>query len=426
MDELAGVLLDLFLIFLFAKLAAEVFERLRQPVVIGELLVGILIGPHMLELIGVPTGPMIDLFGSRHSAQEGLDFVYEVIAELGLIVLLFYVGLETQFEDLLRVFRRAGVVAVLGVAVPLALGFTFIVLLDHSTEEALFVGAAMVATSVGITARVLRDLGVLGSPEARIILGAAVLDDILALLVLVVVSDLASEGSIDFTQVALVSLQAAAFVGFALLVGTRLMARYSLHLERLRVASAPLLLALTLMLGLSALAAGIGLAGIIGAFLAGIVLAESREQLRLERDVRAIYEFLVPFFFVLTGARVDPAVFLEPRTLGLALAVTGLGIAGKVVGCGAGGWGLGWRSMGILGSGMSPRGEIGFVVASIGLSLGAISDDIFAAVVFMSIATTLLAPPALQALYRSRRPRQLEALITEASADTAPGRHAAD
>lgn len=404
MSELAGVLLDFFLIFLFAKLAAEIFERLRQPVVIGELLVGMVIGPHALELIGVPTGPMIDLFGSEHAAQEGLDFVYEVIAELGLIVLLFYVGLETHFEDLLRVFRRASAVAILGVALPMALGTGFIALLDHSGKEALFVGAALVATSVGITARVMRDLGVLGSREARIILGAAVVDDILALLVLVVVSDLASEGAVDVTQVALVSLQAVAFIGFALLVGTRLMARYSLHLERLRVGSAPLLAAIGLMLGLSALAAEIGLAGIIGAFLAGIVLAESREQLRLERDVRAIYEFLVPFFFVLTGAKVDPAVFTDPGTLGLAAAITGLAIAGKVIGCGAAGWGLGWRSMGILGTGMAPRGEIGFVVASIGLSLGAISDEIFSAVVFMSIATTLLAPPVLQLLYRMGAP----------------------
>ncbi|MCL6646354.1 MAG: cation:proton antiporter [Dehalococcoidia bacterium] len=404
-SEVAGVLLDFFLIFLFAKLAAEVFERLRQPVVIGELLVGMLIGPHALELIGVPTGPMIDLFGSRHAAEEGLEFVYEVIAELGLIVLLFYVGLETQLEDLLRVFRRASVVAVLGVLVPMFLGVGFIALLDHSSREALFVGAALVATSVGITARVMRDLGVLGSREARIILGAAVVDDILALLVLVVVSDLATEDTIDFTQLALVSIQAVAFIGFALMVGTRLMARYSLHLERLRVGSAGLLVAIALMLGMSALAAEIGLAGIIGAFLAGIVLAESRERLRLERDVRAIYEFLVPFFFVLTGAKVDPGVFTEPATLGLAVAITGLAIAGKVIGCGAGGWGLGWRSMAILGTGMAPRGEIGFVVASIGLSLGAISDDIFSAVVFMSIATTLLAPPALQALYRVATPK---------------------
>ncbi len=414
MNEVAGVLLDLFLIFVFAKVAAEAFERARLPTVIGELLAGMIIGPHALGLIGVPTEPMIDFFGGEHLAEEGLDFVYEVVAELGLIVLLFYVGLETQFEALLRVLRRASVVGVLGVALPMLFGVAFIAALGHSSEEALFVGAAMVATSVGITARVMRDIGALGSREARIILGAAVIDDILALLVLVVVSDLAEAGSVDVTQTALVAVQAVAFVSFAALVGARLMTRYSLHLERLRMASAPLVVAMVLMLGLSALAAEIGLAGIIGAFLAGIVLAESREQLRLERDVFAIYEFLVPFFFVLTGARVDMGALGDPDVLGLAAGITGLAIVGKIIGCGLAGAGLGWRSMTILGVGMTPRGEIGFVVASIGLSLGAISDDIFSAVVMMSIATTLLAPPVLHLLFRQQAAEDADA--AEASA----------
>jgi len=156
------------------------------------------------------------------------------------------------------------------------------------------------------------------------------------------------------------------------------------------------------MLGMSALAAEIGLAGVIGAFLAGIVLSESREHLQLGRQVRPIYDFLTPFFFVLTGAKVDLGVFSDAHVVWLALGISGLAIAGKLAGCGAGGWGMGRRSMAILGTGMVPRGEIGFAVASVGLSMGTISGGVFSAIVLMSIATALVAPPVLQALYRAR------------------------
>ncbi len=404
MNELAGVLLDLFLIYLCARLAAEAFERLRLPVVVGELLVGVAIGPHALRLIGVPSGAMIDVFGSRDTARQGLDFVYEVIGQLGLIVLLFSIGLETRFERLVRVLPRALAVALPGTVLTMALGTAFMLALGHPSHEALFVGAAMVATSVAITARVMRSMGVLGSREGDIILAAAILDDILGLLVLAVVTDLAKQGGVDAGELVLLAAQAVAFVAFIVLVARRLVTRYSLHLERLKVESAPLVFALVLMLGLSALAANIGLAGVVGAFLAGVVLAESRDQLRLGRQVRPIYEFLTPFFFVLTGAKVDLGVFQDPHVVWIAVGITGLAIAGKVVGCGAGGAGMGRRSMAILGAGMVPRGEIGFAAASIGLSLGAISGDIFSAVVFMSIATGLVAPPVLHFLY-SRTPR---------------------
>jgi Kef-type K+ transport system membrane component KefB len=390
MEETAGVLLDLFIIFVLAKAAAEVFERLHQPAVIGELLVGVAIGPHALGLVDVP---LLD-------THAGLGFVYEVIAELGLVVLLFFVGLETGLTDLLRVGRRSLTVAIMGVVLPFLLGTAYMALTGHPNTEALFVGAALVATSVGITARVLRDLGVLGSTEARIILGAAVADDILALLVLTAVSQMGEAGGVDAGEVIVTAAIAVAFVAFTALVGTRVVRRYSLHLERLQIPNAPLAVALALMLGLSAAAGELGLAGIIGAFLAGIMLAESREQFQLERRAQPIYEFLVPFFFVLTGAKVDLGTFSEGGAIGLALAITGLAVLGKLAGCGMGGYGLGKRPMLILGVGMVPRGEIGFVVASIGLAQGSIGPEVFSSVVFMSIATTLLVPPFLSALYR--------------------------
>jgi Kef-type K+ transport system membrane component KefB len=396
MEDTAGVLLDFFVIFVLAKAAAEVFQRLRQPTVIGELLVGVAIGPHALRLIDVP---LLD-------SHEGLSFVYEVMAELGLVVLLFFVGLETRLDDLLRVGPRSLTVAVLGVALPFALGAAFMASTDHPNTEALFVGAALVATSVGITARVLRDLGVLASREARIILGAAVADDILALLVLTAVTQMGQEGGVDVGEVLVTAAVAVAFVAFTALVGTRVVRRYSLHLERLQIPNAPLFIALALMLGLSAAASELGLGGIIGAFLAGIMLAESREQLQLERRAQPIYEFLVPFFFVLTGAKVDLGTFSESGTIGLALVITGLAVLGKLVACGMGGYGLGKRSMLILGVGMVPRGEIGFVVASVAVSQGAVGADVFSSVVFMNIATTLLVPAVLSMLYG--RPRTLK------------------
>ncbi len=395
MEETADVLLDLFVIFVLAKAVAELFQRLRQPPVIGELLVGIAIGPHALGIVDVP---LVEV-------EEGLGFVYEVVAELGVVTLLFFVGLETRLEDLLKVGPRSLAVAMLGVAVPFALGTVFMALTGHADTESLFVGAALVATSVGITARVLRDLGVLASREARVILGAAVADDILALLVLTAVAQMGEAEAVDVGEVMVTAIIAVAFVAFAALVGTRVVRRYSLHLERLHTANAPLAFSLALMLGLSAAAGELGLAGIIGAFLAGMMLSESREQLELERRAQPIYEFLVPFFFVLTGAKVDLGTLGEGGTLGLALAITGLAILGKLAGCSAGGYGLGRRSMAILGVGMVPRGEIGFVVASVGLAQGSIGNDVFSAVVFMSIATTLVVPPALSALYRGlRRP----------------------
>lgn len=395
MKEIADVLLDFFVIFVLAKAAAEVFHRLRQPVVIGELLVGVAIGPHALRLIDVP---LLD----KH---EGLAMVYEVMTELGLVVLLFFVGLETRVTDLLRVGGRSLTVAVLGLVLPFALGTAFMGLTGHSRVEALFVGTALAATSVGITARVLRDMGVLSSNEARIILGAAVADDIMALLALTAVTQIGKEGGVDARELIVTAVVAIAFVAFTAAVGTHVVQRYSLHLERLRMENAPLAVALALMLGLSATAGQLGLAGIVGAFLAGMMLAESREQLRLERRAMPIYEFLVPFFFVLTGAKVDLGAFKEGGTIGLALAITSLAIAGKLLGCGAAGYGLGRRSMLIVGVGMVPRGEIGFVVASIALAQGSIGADVFSSVVFMSIATTLLVPPVLNPLYRgpSRR-----------------------
>ncbi len=401
MQGVTGLLVDLFVIFLAAKLAAELFERINQPPVIGELLAGMLIGPAALGLIGTPDAGLIaDFHGDVVAAQEAVNVVYHVIAELGVVVLLFFVGLETRVADVIKVGGRAAAVAVLGVALPFVLGFAFMApLLGQPQIEASFVGASMVATSVGITARVLRDLGVIGTIESRIILGAAVIDDILAMVILAVVAGVATTGSISMLTIVVIVAQAALFTLFVALVGAGVVRRFGLGLGRLRMDNAPFAISLLTMLGLASLSAKIGLAAIIGAFLAGMVFAEAREHFELEHQALAVYQFLTPFFFVVTGSQVDWRLFLDGGLMGIALAVTALALIGKIVGCGAAVSGLGLRSIGIVGVGMAPRGEVGLIVAGLGLSLGAIPNDIFSVVVIMSILTTLIAPPVLRILY---------------------------
>ena len=399
MSALTTVLVNLFVIYAAAKLGGAILTRLGQPAVIGELLAGVLIGPHALGLIGEPGAGLLDLFhGDQEAAAHALELVLESVAELGVVVLLFTVGLETRATDLLRVGVRAASVGVLGIAVPFALGFGFMSLTGHGGLESAFVATALVATSVGITARVLQELGVLRTRDARIILGAAVIDDILGLLLLAIVSA-AGSGDTGAAHIILIAVQALLFVGFVAWAGTHATRRFSTHLDDLADV-VPLNLSILLMLGLAAAASVIGLAGIIGAFLAGMVLAESRERFNLEEQSRPLAELLVPVFFVYTGTKVDPATLTDPSIAVLAAAITLIALLSKLVGAGGAMWGAGRRSMLIVGVGMAPRGEVGLIVAGIGLSAGIIPVDIFSVVVIMSIATTLAVPPALTAIYR--------------------------
>ncbi|MPZ13444.1 MAG: cation:proton antiporter [Chloroflexi bacterium] len=422
LSEVTGLLLDLFVIFLAAKVAAEVFERIHQPPVIGELLAGLLIGPHALGLIGTPDQTLVQAFhGDVPSAQEAVAITYRLLAELGVVVLLFFVGLETQIKDILRVGGRATTVAVMGVLLPFALGFVLMgPILGHPQIESMFVGVAMVATSVGITARVLRDLHVISSMESRIILGAAVIDDILAMIILATMSGLARSGAVSLLEIGFIAGQAILFTVFVALVGTGVVSRFALGLNHLRMDNAPFAVALLAMLGLASLAAHIGLAAIIGAFLAGMVFAEAREHFELEHQALPIFQFLVPFFFVLTGSEVDWRMFLDGGIIGIALTVTALALLGKLIGCGLAMVGLGRRSMAIVGVGMSPRGEVGLIVASLGLSLGAIPAEIFSVVVIMSILTTFIAPPILRVLFAGKSTAETVPAEAESEAGRLP------
>ncbi len=372
-----GVLLALFIMLGAAKLMAEVFERLRQPAVVGEILGGVLIGPSVLGWVA-PS----DLIS--------------VLAEIGVIFLLFTVGLETKPQTIFAVGRRAVLVAVFGVVLPFVAGYLMAMLWDGSFVEAMFIGAALVATSVGITARVLSSMGLLDLQTSRIILGAAVIDDILGLIILSLVSAV-SRGSVSISGIVITALSAVAFTAFVALIGSRLMTRLSPAIEHLRLSKPFFNLGILLCLGLSFAAIYVGVAAIIGAFLAGMALSEATEDNRRMHDLTTgVTEFLVPFFLVNIGMQLDLVIFKDLSVVVLAVALTIVAVVTKFVGCGLGAWGMTRREMAQIGVGMIPRGEVGIVVAQIGLGLAVISPQFFAAVLFMAVATTLVAPPLIK------------------------------
>ncbi len=383
MNRTDPLLLELFVMFAGGKLLAEVFERLRQPAVVGELLAGVLLGPSLLKLV--------------HP-----DDLTRGVAEMGAIFLLFAIGLEIKPRDLLEVGWTAMLVACLGVLIPFFLGFGYLKLLASSSVEAIFVGASMVATSVGITARVLEDLGVLSSRVARVILGAAVIDDVLGMIVLAVVSSL-SAGKINYVSLAVVTVEAVVFTLLVVFFGARLVGRIEPSVARLRARNSAFALSIILCLGLSLASLYIGLAAIIGAFLAGLALAERSEGWKLRENAHPLSEFLAPFFFVLLGAEVNLRTFLQPGLVMTLAVISILAIVSKLLGCGLGSLRIGWKDAARVGVGMVPRGEVGLIVAAVGLRLHTISEGIYTVIVGMSILTTLFAPPVLKLTLAKRR-----------------------
>lgn len=378
------LLLTLFLIVAAAKLMAELFERLRQPAVVGEILAGVLIGPSLLGWV---------------TPNE----ITHTLAEIGVIFLLFSVGLETRPAAIMKVGVTAGVVAVLGVIVPFIAGWGYMQATGHSQIESLFMGAAMVATSVGITARVLSGMGMLHLVSSRIILGAAVIDDVLGLLVLAVVAAMAA-GAVDYAQIGATAAISLGFVILIAVLGTPFVTRIAPAIKNLRTNNSLFLGAIILCLGLALAASEIGVAAIIGAFLAGMALSEAAEDApEVHEQTRGVTEFFVPFFLVGIGMQLNLDVFKDSSTVIAALVITALAVATKFIGCSIGAWSLGLRGAAQVGVGMVPRGEVGIVVAQIGLGLGVISDNVFAIVLFMAVATTLIAPPLLAPLFASEK-----------------------
>lgn len=372
-------LLELFAIFVWAKAFAELFEQLSLPAVLGEILAGIVLGPHLTALV-VPSDTV------------------ESLAEIGAIFLLFTVGLETRPGDLIKVGRQSLRVAVAGVIVPFVLAFTYLHLKGGPAHESVFVAAATVATSVGITARVLSDLHALNTREARIILGAAVFDDILGMVVLTIAAGVAAGGSVKWLHLGVLTAEAVGFAIIMIFVGPRLVKRIRPGLKRMSSHDAPLILALAICLGLSVAATKIGMAAIIGAFFAGLVFADYSPEWNLQPRAHAIVEFLAPFFFFVMGARLDVKLFTGPVWIS-AIIISVLAIISKVLGCGLPMLLDGIKTATKVGVGMLPRGEVALIVALVGLQTNAISGQAYAVIIFMAAVTTLIAPPLLRYLF---------------------------
>jgi Kef-type K+ transport system membrane component KefB len=375
------ILLQLLLAFGLARLLGRAGEAIGLPSVIGELTAGAVLGPQLL--------------GMLHANE-----LFDALAELGVILLLFMAGLETHVRQLLAVRRAATGVAVFGAALPFGAGVLTAWALDYGLVESLFVATALMATSVGITVRVLRDMGVGENKSVRIILGAAVLDDILGLLVLVVVTALAL-GRTNYLEITLLTVEAVTYIVFVSLMGPWAVSRFSTLLRRLPK-NVLFELSVVQMLALSLLAEYIGLAAIIGAFLAGLVVADLKEHTELEQQFQPLAWFFVPFFFVLMGTYIDFGAFTEPLVLIATVSFTVVAITTKYFGALLGARHEGRQTAREVAVGMIPRGEVGIVVAGVALSTGVVGDDVYSAVVAMVVLTTFIAPFLMKATFRTR------------------------
>ena len=382
MTEHAGSQLPLAMLLVFgtAKILGEISERLALPSIVGEILAGVLLGASVLNWV-----------------EPGQITQF---SDLGVMFLLFRVGLEVKASDLFQVGRVASLVALLGVLLPFAMGYAIYIYTGSNQIEALFVGAAMVATSVGITAQVLAAKGLLNVRASRIILAAAVIDDILGLIVLAIVSSMA-RGTFDVLQLTTTAGLSIGFTLFVLSFGSRTMGRVLPGIDRrLRGGESQFSLAMILLFALAVFASYAGVAAIIGAFLAGVALAESVSH-RVQDLAQGVTELLVPFFLAGIGLALDVNVLRDPRTLTLAAVITVAAIVSKLLGCGLGALSLGWPDARRIGAGMVPRGEVGMVVAQLGAAMGIVSKATYGVVVVMAVLTTVVAPVLLALTFRS-------------------------
>ena len=371
----ADALFSLFILFLAAKIGEEVFRRINQPGVIGELLGGFIVGPFALGLAHVTV-------------------TAEVFAELGVVILLFTVGLEVRLDDLIKVGPMAIAVGTIGFILPIIAGMAVGLAMGEEALAAALIGLALAATSIGITSRVLAEMGMLDRAFSRVILGAAIVDDILALLAIGVLSGLA-EGELGADTV-LTLFAGLAFVGIGLglaPLGRRIPRKFFVFP---RFADTPVVPVFIIMFAGALLAQFVGLAAIIGAFVVGLFIAETPVREEVEHGFRPLLGIFAPFFFAVTGANIDMSALLQPDLLIIVLVLAVMGVLTKLVGGIAGSWKLGkWNSV-VVGVGMSPRGEVGIVVAALGLSLALISQEIYAVLLAAVILTTLVAPVMLQ------------------------------
>ncbi|MBW4577303.1 MAG: cation:proton antiporter [Aphanothece sp. CMT-3BRIN-NPC111] len=421
---LAGVLLSLVVIYLASKIGGELSNWLGLPPVLGELVGGVVVGVSALHLLVFPesgadisnsaiatflqlsTGLSPEAVATTFHTQSE---VISVLAELGVLILLFEIGLESNLKELLEVGFQATIVAVVGVVVPFAAGTVgLMVLFGVPAVPAIFAGAALTATSIGITSKVLSELGRLTSKEGQIILGAAVMDDVLGIIVLAVVASLAKTGEVDVVNVCYLIISASVFLVGAILLGNFFNKSFVAIANKLKTRGQLVIPALIFAFILSYIAAAIHLEAILGAFAAGLVFDETDKRKELQKQVIPIADILVPIFFVTVGAKtnlgvLNPAIPSNREGLIIAIFLITVGILGKVV-TGLTVFGQPNINRLAIGVGMIPRGEVGLVFAGVGSASGVLSESLEAAIIMMVILTTFLAPPLLRVVFNKGTP----------------------
>jgi Kef-type K+ transport system membrane component KefB len=376
------------IILLAAKIGGALLQRIGQPAVLGELLAGVVLGASLLRWI------------------DAKDEVVTLLKELGVIILLFEIGLETDLKKLLKVGGASVAVALVGVALPFALGYAVCWAMGYSGLVSIFIGAALTATSVGITARVLSELGCLQDPEGQVILGAAIIDDVIGLVILAVVTGLAKGDDFSAAGLAQTTGIAFGFLAVTLVLGLWFVPWLDRIVKLFQLPGSPTIVALVVALALAWLADRVGSALIIGAFAAGLFQRELPQHEEIERGVANLGHFFVPIFFVSVGAAVDVRVFnpTDPAARSILL-LGGLLVAVGIIGKFAAGFAPFWfrGNKAVIGAGMIPRGEVGLIFAGMGLDSGVFTRGLFSAVALMVMVTTFVAPPLLKLLVTPKR-----------------------
>jgi Kef-type K+ transport system membrane component KefB len=417
---LAGVLLSIIVIHLASKVGGEICIRLNLPPVLGELLGGVIVGVSALRLIIFPDSGLdasaslvINLLQNTAGlAPEAAASVFDrqseaisVLSEIGVIILLFEIGLESSLTELLKVGSQAAMVAVVGVAAPFAGGVLGMIYLFHAPPiVAIFAAAALTATSIGITAKVLSQIGRINTPEGQIIIGAAILDDILGLIVLAVVSGLGQTGKVDVGGIFYLIITASAFLVGSIFIGRALTPLLAKIVDTLQTRGQLIVVSLIFAFSLAYVATAIHLEGILGSFAAGLVLAETEKREGIVTDLTPLADAIVPIFFVVVGARTDLSVLnpIDPvnqEGLLIALFLTVVAVLGKVI-TGLVVFGKPGINRLAIGVGMVPRGEVGLIFVSVGATSGILPPATQAGVVVMVIFTTFLAPPLLRLVFK--------------------------
>ena len=394
--ELPQFLFILVAILVSAKLLGELAEKIGQPAVLGELLAGVFLGSSVLGVLVMDPA-------AGNPATE----IIHLLAEVGVILLLFQIGLETSLPRLLKVGAAAAAVAVVGVVLPFVMGFYVARFFDLGLIPSVVAGASLTATSVGITARVLSDLGRLQEPESQIVLGAAVIDDIIGLIILAVVSNVMIGGAVTVGGIAMTTIVAFGFVIGVLVIGRFIIPPTFNLLSRVGREETLATMALAFAFVVAYLADAIGSAPIVGAFAAGLVLGPTPHAHVIEHGVLRLSMLFVPIFFVSVGAAVDVRTFTDPQVLMVGGALIVVAILGKFAAGFVPFWFKGKKS--VIGVGMVPRGEVGLIFANKGLTTGALNTGLFSAITLMVMVTTFIAPPLLKLLFPPRAdagPRQ--------------------